>query len=166
MRLSGLTTLWTHRPEPGEPTIILGVVDDLLAYPAEGVVPRLADHDGCSVVRIGHPTDGRASGDHWAWLDGVLDFRHAEAGSRTTGRAGRLRGLLTQLDTIGADRIPFLAWQIETTTNALGDKLHDLEQQVASESETRLAISLVFLPEDPARSIFWSNDCRKPTLRS
>ncbi len=114
------------------------MADDPPAYPAAGVVARLAQNDERGISTVGHPADGLGRGDGSpgrGWL-GVL-------------RHGAAQGdLVTRLDTVRAERIPLLLEELRPTRNALRNQLMKKRELVESDSEARLAISLVYLPDD------------------
>ncbi len=56
--------------------------------------------------------------------------------------------MVTKLDTVGAERIPFLLEELRPRRNALRNQLMKKRELVELDSEARLAISLVYLPDD------------------
>ena len=73
---------WAHHAlvEPAraaQPAVVLRVADDPLAYPAAGVVARLAHDDGRGVPTAGHPAGGLSRGDgvSWSWEAGGCSRR-------------------------------------------------------------------------------------------
>jgi formylglycine-generating enzyme required for sulfatase activity len=154
VRLSGLTTLWTHRPEPRNlPSFLEWLTICWHTRPKEWS-PAARIMMGAASRQLGTRLTAVLAVMIGLGLMGFWTFDMQRQEAARLSETARLRGLLTQLDTIRADRIPSLLGELRPQRIALGDKLHDLEQQVARQSETRLAISLVFLPEDPRQVDF------------
>jgi serine/threonine protein kinase/formylglycine-generating enzyme required for sulfatase activity len=154
VRLSGLTALWTYRPEPRNlPSFLEWLTICWHTRPKEWapasriMMSAASRRLGARLVAVLAVMIGLGLIGFWAF-----DLQRQEAARLS--EVARLEGLLTQLDTIRADRIPSLLAELRPQRKVLGDKLHDQEQRVARQSETRLAISLVFLPEDPRQISF------------
>ena len=58
------------------------------------------------------------------------------------------KALVTRLDTVGAERIPLLLEELRPRRNALRSQLMKKRELVELDSKARLAISLVYLPDD------------------
>ena len=58
------------------------------------------------------------------------------------------------METVRAERIPSLLNELRPIRNALRDPLRKLRDLAEPSSETRLAISLVYLPDDPSEVDF------------
>ena len=131
MRLAGLTTLWSHRPEPRNlPSFLEWLTICWHTRPKEWS-PASRIMMGAASRRLGTRLMSVLAVMIGLGLMGFWTFDMQRREAARLGEAARLRGLLTQLDTIRADRIPSLLDELRPQRNALGDKLHDQEQRVA-----------------------------------